>query len=1462
MVPYLLGHSLRSWTFALLALLLLQPSQGWAVPLVCDQPGNPDFGITPEMANANLLCFTDPCDIEDDFEAPAGCVADFGTREVRINGNIDVGTGTLRFMAGTIEVQSSGRLLARSATGATRGGRIELIATNDITIAGTLDISGDSAGTIKLQAGGDAEVESTATIKAVGNDTDTPNSASGGTVDIRANGHIIVDADIAARGGPEGSGGDVTFRAGIDLFSVKGIDVTGGESDGGDVDMFAGDNITISRRIDASSFANGGCGGAISARAGLDALGGVRPGGDLVVDGLILSEGSADGGGEDAFGCDGGDISFQALGHVDVRATVRATGAAPDGFGGTLSLDSFDSLPTLITEFDGDIIVTGPIELRGRGLDGDGGDVDITAGRDVDMSASSLDLSGGADGGGFTARAGRSLNLDSPLDASGRTGEGGGGSIDLRGSEAERGTLTIDRAIKATSGTGSRGDFLAASCILEITSAASIDMRSDLANGGGTLDLFANHGLTLGNGSHGFAGPAGRIAFTYPAGTLTDNGAVFDLAPIATETANSFFFPVCSVCGDGVLEGGEICDDAGAGCCNATCSVDTCATPTPTPTQTPTPTLTATVTPTSTPTVTPTATVTATPTATVTPTATATATVTPTATTTPTMTVTPTATAATPTATAATPTPTTTPTVTPTATTTPTTTPTPTTTSTPTVTATATMTATATTTPTATATPTETPTPTPTATTILPLLEDSKSVIRCERAISKVSTKLFLLELESIEKCGVGAFKCVQTRAEGADRSKCLVSAASRCERKLGRISKARVAVTEAFDKECGGSPALVPLPFMRSSEVIGFEEIEPECLSEIGLSLTSLPAITACVRFAGSCRIETVTEMSIPHIGDLFAQFENVSSGGCLPAPDGNLASLVGTDLERPVQKCQKAIATGSRRLVKKQISVGRKCADTLFRCRLGGNDAAKCQKIGDRCAARLAKLAAPGRGAVEKLEATIIKACNELPASAILSDAGLGYGDVADRCAAVGTGPLSDVSELARCVSRSYRCATNSLTRLALPMVDMELQRVGVTLGDESFCSNALPIATPTAATEPTPTLTAAPAATVTPLPTATATPTVTATMTAAAPTATVTGTPVRTPDPSPTTTPDPDPTTTPVDMPTATATSTPVATDTPLSTPTSTATPTVTPTTDPSATSTPAATPTTTASATATTTPTATATVTSTATPSPTSTATTTPSPTTSPSTTPTPALTATPTPTATQTPGLTCGDGVLDLGEQCDFGDLVDGDGCSSLCEFEFLIPGGGGSKTDCIGEIAVVNPNNDPALGSDDLPSKNQRCVDGDPTCDADGLVNDQCVFQVAVCLLVDDPLLPDCTLELPVYEAIERFVLLTPRPTAANAMDASNALALLAEFQALTAIEPTGASENTFEFPTPISPIHPDNCTGTAAVVLALDGKDTHTEEIRTRAYSLTLEGDSVGTRDTDSIDLICDSPF
>jgi cysteine-rich repeat protein len=108
---------------------------------------------------------------------------------------------------------------------------------------------------------------------------------------------------------------------------------------------------------------------------------------------------------------------------------------------------------------------------------------------------------------------------------------------------------------------------------------------------------------------------------------------------------------------------------------------------------------------------------------------------------------------------------------------------------------------------------------------------------------------------------------------------------------------------------------------------------------------------------------------------------------------------------------------------------------------------------------------------------------------------------------------------------------------------------------------------------------------------------------------------------------------------------------------------------------------------------------------------------------------------------------CGDGIVDdlEHEQCDEGDMLPGDGCSPRCFIEppvtaSLIPGKGSTKTDCIIEWKME----DVALDRKGRPSRKQSCTDGDPTCDHDGTVNNECTFHVWVCSNNSDADLPLC----------------------------------------------------------------------------------------------------------------------
>ena len=83
---------------------------------------------------------------------------------------------------------------------------------------------------------------------------------------------------------------------------------------------------------------------------------------------------------------------------------------------------------------------------------------------------------------------------------------------------------------------------------------------------------------------------------------------------------------------------------------------------------------------------------------------------------------------------------------------------------------------------------------------------------------------------------------------------------------------------------------------------------------------------------------------------------------------------------------------------------------------------------------------------------------------------------------------------------------------------------------------------------------------------------------------------------------------------------------------------------------------------------------------------------------------------------------CGDGIAECGEQCDDGpgNGTQGGQCTATCTEvvpALRIPGGGSRRTDCLLESAMRLAT--PALGRDDIPSKTQACVDNDPGCDFD-----------------------------------------------------------------------------------------------------------------------------------------------
>ena len=94
-------------------------------------------------------------------------------------------------------------------------------------------------------------------------------------------------------------------------------------------------------------------------------------------------------------------------------------------------------------------------------------------------------------------------------------------------------------------------------------------------------------------------------------------------------------------------------------------------------------------------------------------------------------------------------------------------------------------------------------------------------------------------------------------------------------------------------------------------------------------------------------------------------------------------------------------------------------------------------------------------------------------------------------------------------------------------------------------------------------------------------------------------------------------------------------------------------------------------------------------------------------------------------ATTAGAAVCGDATIEPPEQCDDG-AANGTAtsdCTVACEEvipALRIPGGGSRITDCQLEGVLDFPG--PALDRAGIPSRKQRCTDGDPACDRDPAV--------------------------------------------------------------------------------------------------------------------------------------------
>lgn len=199
------------------------------------------------------------------------------------------------------------------------------------------------------------------------------------------------------------------------------------------------------------------------------------------------------------------------------------------------------------------------------------------------------------------------------------------------------------------------------------------------------------------------------------------------------------------------------------------------------------------------------------------------------------------------------------------------------------------------------------------------------------------------------------------------------------------------------------------------------------------------------------------------------------------------------------------------------------------------------------------------------------------------------------------------------------------------------------------------------------------------------------------------------------------------------------------------------------------------------------------------------------------------------------------------QTCSFSEYTLGDPVGGL------IPGNGSAASDCVTEWVVDNPMNTPAADKRGFPNMAQSCTDGDASCDADGVANDQCAFEVAVCMNVNDPRLVDKNTGLAACTptSIAVWAAAKPLPDSTKPAEAPNAIALRDSLGALGTNSVSGTHGEVVTFTPTVA--NGDACTDFVEVVVPLkNGSKTGKTTVKSRATTAD------GVKDSDGLKLTC----
>jgi cysteine-rich repeat protein len=370
----------------------------------------------------------------------------------------------------------------------------------------------------------------------------TSGQSDGGELEVHAmDGSVSIAGRVRARGGVDGAGGDVELFASEDISVSGKIDLRGGDFDGGTFDAESGGDIFVESSIEASSRSGAGYGGDVLVVAGRDLSIGVAA---LEPQIRIAANGH-----EGRFGDtgDGGRIDLSAERDALIAETVSIVAdGGMRGYGGDIILFA-----------DGDFAFDGRASASAFGEESGAGFVFVEANGTTSIGASAvLGVHSNVAGNLVEIYGGRGLEVAGTLETSG----------------ADNGILLYSLGTLSMSGSLSLlGDSPGAAieaCRVELPASARVFNSS-----GGTTRIRARESMRL---------LAGSVVET-PEGTNHVLYRTADKPPVLNGTITpSPLLEVyggtgCPVCGNGEVDYLETCDDgnvADGDGCSSLCQIE------------------------------------------------------------------------------------------------------------------------------------------------------------------------------------------------------------------------------------------------------------------------------------------------------------------------------------------------------------------------------------------------------------------------------------------------------------------------------------------------------------------------------------------------------------------------------------------------------------------------------------------------------------------------------------------------------------------------------------------------------------------------------------------------------------------------------------------------------------------------------------------------------------------------